>query len=268
MNKQIRISDLMIERYNLGEVTGGEKEIILAAFDTLPGLRDRLEELKYSDAEIRRRYPAPRLQPPAAKPQFRTFRFIGLSAAALVICVVLPALFFPNLRTSVSFTDRIKGNAGNVLDEKNRTGLKVYLKPEPGDAGEGNIELEDGAVLHEGNTIQLAYTVGKGRSGECYGVIFSIDGRSALTVHYPYGEGQSARLAPGKRILLDEAYTLDDAPDREIFFFVISDSPMDVKKILYSAKELAQNPKMAPERSLSVFKGYEIETVTLRKEQK
>jgi hypothetical protein len=99
-----------------------------------------------------------------------------------------------------------------------------------------------------------------------YGVIFSIDGRSAVTMHYPYGLSQSTRLIPGKRIALDEAYTLDDAPDYEIFFFVVSSKPLDVSGILKSAEQLARNPETALERSGAVFRGYEVKTLTLRKE--
>jgi hypothetical protein len=136
----------------------------------------------------------------------------------------------------------------------------VYLK-----TGGEQTSLADRAVLHEGNTIQLAYTV-NGRSGSRYGVIFSIDGRSTLTVHYPYAAEADTRLVTGKRTLLEEAYTLDDAPDYELFFFVIGDEPLNVPEILDSAWQLARSPETALERSLSVFKDYDIKTLTLCKE--
>jgi hypothetical protein len=98
-------------------------------------------------------------------------------------------------------------------------------------------------------------------------VIFSIDGRSALTLHYPYAVSGSTELVPGRRIPLEEAYTLDDAPDCEIFFFVISDKPVDAAAILDRAGRLAGNPLAAPERGAEVFSGYELKTVFLKKEQ-
>jgi hypothetical protein len=162
-------------------------------------------------------------------------------------------------RGDQALSDRAKGG----------TELRVYLKPAPGNLGNpgnpgnsGDLNLEDGAVLREGNTVQLAYMV----NGERYGVILSIDGRSAVTLHYPYGEGQSTQLVSGRRTLLDEAYTLDDAPDYEIFFFIIGDRPLDLGRILGSAKELARNPRTAREGSAALFKGYEVKTFTLRKE--
>jgi hypothetical protein len=85
-------------------------------------------------------------------------------------------------------------------------------------------------------------------------------------LHYPYSLGQSTQLVSGKRTLLDEAYTLDDAPDYEIFFFIISDSPLNVKEILNSAESLARNPETAVDQSASLFKNYEVHTITLRKE--
>jgi hypothetical protein len=100
-----------------------------------------------------------------------------------------------------------------------------------------------------------------------YGVIFSVDGRSTVTLLYPYeDEGESTRLVPGRRTPLADAYTLDDAPDYEILFFVTSGEPLNVKEILGLAKKLAEDPKTAARRGESVFKDYELRTFTLRKE--
>jgi hypothetical protein len=110
----------------------------------------------------------------------------------------------------------------------------------------------------------LAYVLPPGN--EYYGVIFSIDGRSAVTMHYPYGQGQSSLLEAGKRTFLNEAYTLDDAPDFEIFFMVVSRRPLDTSLILKTAGVLAQNPETALRESAGAFKGYEVEALTIRKE--
>jgi hypothetical protein len=98
-------------------------------------------------------------------------------------------------------------------------------------------------------------------------VIFSIDGRSALTLHYPYAVSGNTELVPGRRTALEEAYTLDDAPDCEIFFFVISDKPVDAAAVMDRAGRLAGSPRTALERGPRVFAGYELKTVFLRKEQ-
>jgi hypothetical protein len=256
IEKNFPFSALTLERYHLGEVTAEEKERIEAALGADPPLANRLAELGLSDGEILRRY-APEqifsgIRGKTRRPLFRASPGWALCAAALILVITLPVLAaLRTRRGDPLLTDRAKGG----------TELSLYLKP----ASAGNpadLKLTDKAVLREGHTVQLAYMV----EGERYGIIFSIDGRSTVTVHYPYGEGQSTRLVSGKRTLLDEAYTLDDAPDYELFFFVIGDKPLDMGRILDSAQELAGNPKTAPERSAAVFKGYEVKTFILHKE--
>jgi hypothetical protein len=277
-----RFSAFTLERYSLGELTAEEKDRLESALALEPGLAERLAELRRSGGEILKRYPPERIIPriqdrgASGNPR-RFFRSSGrmdqsgkmdrsgkikrsrlgpalLAVSAALLMIALPSLAaLRNRRSDPALGDRAKG----------ATELSVYLKPAPGNPGNSaDLKLEDEAVLREGNTIQLAYMV----NGDRYGVILSIDGRSVVTVHYPYGEGQSTRLVSGKRILLDEAYTLDDAPDYELFFFIIGDGPLDVGHILGSARELARNPKTARERSAALFKGYELKTFTLRKE--
>ncbi|MDR0878168.1 MAG: hypothetical protein LBN21_08955 [Treponema sp.] len=294
MNRDLHISTLMLERYHLGEVSAEEKTAVEAALAQDNKIACALADLEESDREIRSRYPEePALQEIGKKinkpvirhravvqaevsevrnfhPGRRLSRLIWAAAAAAVILVIALPLFFI-LRSSpgsVPAMDRIKGTANSSADASAE--LSIYLKSGivtdltgSSLAALGNASLADETVLHEGNTIQLTYMVNG--SGEHYGVIFSIDGRSALTTHYPYSEGQSSRLVTGKQTALDEAYTLDDAPDFEIFFFVVSDTPLDVRTVLESAKLLAQNPGTAAARSRAVFKEYMLKTATVLK---
>ena len=92
-------------------------------------------------------------------------------------------------------------------------------------------------LLAEGSTVQLAYTVPIGE--EYYGVIFSIDGRSEVTMHYPYRMGQSPLLVSGRQTLLNEAYTLDDAPGYEIFVMVVSTEALEAASVLRTARSIA-----------------------------
>jgi hypothetical protein len=241
-----RISALMLERYNLGELGREEKERVDAALAGDPALAERLRALRASDADIRRRG----LASPAAAPRARRLRPLmwGAVAAALALVIVLPLS-----RGARPAGERFKGSAGMAE-------LRVYLKKE----GARPLPAE-GAVFHEGDTIQLAYTV-RDAGDNPYGVIFSIDGHSALTLHYPYTPDSAARLRTGRQTFLEEAYTLDDAPDYEVFFFVVSDKPLAVKEILKTARQLAGNPETAPERGPSVFKNYKLAVLRLRKE--
>jgi hypothetical protein len=243
----------MLERYNLGEITGAEKEFIEAAMTQEPCLAERLADIRRSDMEIRNRYApaqflARRVKKSRGRPSVHPLVW-GAVAAALLLLIALPVL---RARFSTEpLTDRAKGGAASAE-------LSVFLKT----GHSTDAQLTDQTVLREGNTVQLAYSV----DTNSYGVIFSIDGRSAVTMHYPYEPGQSTQLIPGKRVALDEAYTLDDAPDYEIFFFVVSNKPLDVPAILKSAEQLARDPGTAIERCGAVFRTYEVKALTLRKE--
>jgi hypothetical protein len=266
---------LMLERYHAGEVSPGERERIEAALGSGDsGLQDRLSSLNASDQELRSRYPAeslPRLNrlirgevPVQRRRPFpKKAALAALTAAALFLCVFFPVLYFhpgesPEAVSAAGGTDRLKGAA--MLNEPK---LFVYLKEESLESRFPEQELKDETLLREGNTVQLAYAVPPGEAR--YGVIFSIDGRSAVTLHYPYREGQSALLTAGKKTFLREAYTLDDAPELELFFMVLSDKTLDPVEILTAAVDLARNPRAALAESEKIFRGYEVERVIIKK---
>jgi hypothetical protein len=269
MRKVAYVSGLLLERYNLGEVTGEERALVEAALAENPEEAERLAELRRSDAAIRGRDFASGgyfMRAGGGRRRRRPIRPVlwSLGAAALVLFVALPFVgvrFFSSGLFGVP-GDRIKGGAET-------TELRVYLK-----TGGETAALADKAALREGSTVQLAYVVDGQPDTRRYGVIFSIDGRSAVTLHYPPVLGADTRLATGKWTLLEEAYTLDDAPDYEVFFFVVGGEPLDVPIILNSARQfagqfagqLAGNPEAALEQGRSVFKNYELKTVNLHKE--
>ncbi|MDR0388830.1 MAG: hypothetical protein LBH73_02035 [Spirochaetaceae bacterium] len=272
-----RVSQLLLERYKLGELDSAERQRVEELLSGDAGTAARLELLKNQDREIRAAYPLEKVLPeygrsgsgafseqrvsPDKRFSFRRFRRpAGVSArpagfpvraalGALALCAAAALLFFflPGVQGTGqdAFTDRVKGGAE----------LRVYLKS-------GETPLADNVILREGSTVQLAYTSGESR----YGVIFSIDGRQAVTLHYPYRSDGSTELVQGKRTALEEAYTLDDAPLCEIFFFVSSERPVDVGSVLNNARILAGDPRSARERGTRLFSGYELRTVYVGKE--
>jgi hypothetical protein len=285
MSQDRVFSAFLLERYHLGEVTAAERAAIEAAMAEDEGLAASVAALEQSDREILRRYPPAAVFPEGVR-KFPGKRGLpplawGLCAAALMLGAALPVLFRLRLPAgsgggpsssvppadfpAVPPADRIKGPTGVYGSEAPFAELSLYLKS-GFSSGQGPEEamLPDEVVLHEGNTVQLAYMVSGG--DERYGVIFSIDGRAALTVHYPYQAGQSTRLVTGRWIALDEAYTLDDAPDYEVFFFVVSGRPLDAQEILKSAAELAREPGRALDNGRQVFAQYQLRTVKVRKE--
>jgi hypothetical protein len=247
------MNELLLERYNLGELTPEEKTEVEAALAADPSLAKRIAEIRRSDAEIRAAMPAALILRAIGKKagsrdgraRGRGPAVWGLAAAALLVAVILPA--FLSVRRDAD-EDRAKGS----------TELSVYLKTASGEA-----MLQTDTLVRGGDTVQLAYMTAESR----YGVIFSVDGRSSVTLLYPDDEKEeSAPLVSGRRTALADAYILDDAPDCEIFFFVTSDKPVDTREILTLARQIAKDPKTAVRNGESVFKNYELRTLTLRKE--
>jgi hypothetical protein len=283
-----KISDFSLERYKLGELLPEE----LKAMDELLAkdvdLSLRLKNLDDSDEELRTQFPAglfvSKLSgsgkfPLIAKrrPLYASGRrkLIGLSAV-FILCVLFPVFFFmrnnssaalndlpgTGIESAASPQDRAKGMAVQKLE------LYVFLK------GDMEKPLSDQTQLAEGNTVQIAYTV---PSGEYYGVIFSIDGRSIVTLHYPYRKEQSSLLVSGKRTFLEEAYTLDDAPNYEVFVMLLSHEPLDAGMVLREAQRMAETENfLSPDinsadgktlafEKMPAFKEYEVETIKVCK---
>jgi len=259
---KVQVSTLLLERYHISEVTPEEKILVENALAQDSALAAALADLDRSDRDFWQRY-SPNIRRLRARPLVRRRPLVwGICAAAVILIIALP-LFILRNTSHATFDDRMKGTSAG----ENAAELSVYLK---GSAAGNDIKLPDQAGIQTGNTIQLAYRVQPDDSGERYGVIFSIDGRSSVTLHYPYSLGQNTQLVSGKAVPLDEAYTLDDAPDYEIFFLVIADKPLEVKNVLDTARQLALQiagkPQEALRRGTAAFKGYELTVLTLRKE--
>lgn len=250
-----KVSDFMLEKYRLGDLSPEDHHIIQEAIAEDENLRARIEDIDESDRELRSLYPAEYFSFTKIGKR-RNLVWLARIAALVLVCILLPAVYFATNKTQPYNSipvDRAKGNT------QARSELSLYLK------GDREKTLTEQTLLHKGNTVQLAYTV---PAGERYGVIFSIDGRSAVTLHYPYREGQSSLMVSGKRTFLNEAYTLDDAPDYEVFVMVVSSEDLEAKAVLLEAKKIAKESESLSieEKSRAIFKGCEIETVTILKE--
>jgi hypothetical protein len=261
-----KISQFTLERYRLGELGHGDNLIVKEALERDKGLRDFIVSLDESDHELRLRYSFENLGLPKERVNrspFGRVSFMAVAAAA-VLCIIFPLAFF--LRPSTQGPhdglpqDRAKGSALEGIE------LSLYLRGGP------ETPLPEQTILHEGNTVQLAYSA---PAGEYYGVIFSIDGRSEVTMHYPYRMGQSSLLVSGRRTYLNEAYTLDDAPGFELFVIVVSAEPLDAEEILWEARSLVNTGLFDEfinefidefEEEIKIaFEGSEVETLMMLK---
>ena len=255
----------MLERYRLGELDSEDQKAVNEALAADGELRSQLAKLEESDRELRLRYPAGHfgLDSRASRrglklPGKRVMRFARIAAVVLV-CIMLPVVYF--LRSGTGVYSGVSVAAGSPVDRAKGSvpagaELSLYLKDDP------EIPLSDQTVLREGSTVQLAYTTPAG--AEYYGVIFSIDGRSEVTMHYPYRRGMSSLLVSGRRTFLNEAYTLDDAPDYELFVMVISALPLDADTVIREAQRIA-GTSVGRSQLIETFEGCEVEIVSVLK---
>jgi len=130
MRKTYRISQSLLEQYNLGCVSDRERKLIEKTMSTDIVLRLRYEALKKADQEIRRLYPIESMPALAAikntevsipineVKQIRPFRVspfrdwsprrkLLLAVAAVFLCVLIPALFYLRGRNPANKIEQI-----------------------------------------------------------------------------------------------------------------------------------------------------------------
>jgi hypothetical protein len=232
--KKHRVPDILIEQLLLGELPEARARQLRED----PGVRARIAELQASNREILERYPPevmvkrigwrlekqreararparrwslPRLAPAAG------FAVLLLAAGAVLVTVA---------------PWRERGEAARL---KGYPHLVIYRRTVGGAE-----ELAAGGGIRAGDELQIGYVAAKK-----YGVIFSIDGRGVLTLHFPASPGAPSQLQPQGKGMLDFAYKLDDAPGFERFFLVSSDRPAPVAEVLAAGRRLASDPRQA-----------------------
>jgi hypothetical protein len=172
--------------------------------------------------------------------------------AAAAACLAL-LIARPSERDSVRPTphERAKGQG---LE------LRVYRQRE------GRVErVAEGTEAAAGELLQLGFV----RAGHVHGVLLSIDGRGAVTLHWPLVVGASTALPPdGGEHLLPQSYQLDDAPAFERFVFLGAAAPLRVDAILASAKQLARDPLRARDEPLRVEGVHEQRSFLVRKKNR
>jgi len=262
------IPDLFIEKLLLDELPRDMKERLLRD----PSVRRRLDELKAENRKILEEYPpeqmakairnredrgprsrqtgsvrAVRIRPRAS--QLR--RLVPAASFALLVLVgglLLitrgPAFFAPQNQAQEI---RLKGGAAH---------LNVYMKTDAGAR-----LLEEGDPVTEGAILQVGYVPGDYQ----YGVIVSIDGRGAVTLHSPLSAATGQSLEGEGEVLLPFAYTLDDAPAFERFFFVVSERSFSVETVLEAAERLSAKHEEAKAQDLDLPRKLEQSSILLLK---
>jgi len=276
MSDARRVPDLVLEQYALGELRAAERERVDAALDGDPALRERLEALRRSDAEILAERPpalvaeairaalgagerqpsvgrpsvgGPAADGPSARRRLAAFPLGPVLAAAAAVLVLVGVLAFRGSLFPSADITRMKGGEAALL---------VYRS-----TGSGVEELGEGAAARAGDLLQLRYAPGAAR----YGAVFSIDGRGSVTFHLPAGyqggAAESPALQPGGQAL-ESAYELDDAPAFERFYLVTALSPFDLASLREAALALARSGADAPR----LGEGLSWSAVTIRKKER
>jgi len=244
-----RITDLQVEQLALGELADAEAFRARLLSDNDP----RLETIEHSNAEILRDYPPAAM---AAQIRRRLEReptevavnpwAIRLPIALLATAAAVAAVVW--LAPSRALTPMERALESDVIAQLDRpVPEEILTKGSPmvvihRREGSKTERLLDGARVASGDLLQVSYRA----SGASHGVIVSVDGAGAVTLHFPPAGGSTALRSDGL-IALDHAYRLDDAPGFERFFLITSTSEIDVAAVENAAERLtkSQEPRNA-----------------------
>jgi hypothetical protein len=265
--KNIFIPDITLEQYLLNELPDKKKKEIDVISREHPEILDRIENIRKSDINILAEYPAEKISglirgriDASEKEKHSGFKLtdghgkkkstsskrikryilpcMGI-AAVIAFIFIMPELNRPfNPQNTVHNGDRIKGNESALYVYRKNGGSVDYMK--------------NGSIAKKGDLLQVAYMTQKDK----YGIIVSIDGRGSVTLHYPAEKDYSTKLDTGKKVLLQNAYELDDAPDFERFFFISSESKLDmsdVNDVLNTARSISGNREKVMDENVKLY---------------
>ena len=243
-----KVPDVVLERYRLNELPENSARAIEAMLAADPELQARLDALEISDDEIHRQFRSQITLHDVPAPSRRRVLRVATAALAVAAAVVL-VLVLP--RTPA--TERVKGTIGT------RPSLSIYRS-----TAAGSERLADGQLVHAGDLLRVGYASG----GRPFGVILSIDGRGAVTLHLPPAGDRAVPLQPGSNILLDAAYELDDAPRMERFYFVTGNAAFAVGPVMQAARRAVGEGGAALPSTLVLPAGLEQVTFAIQKEER
>jgi hypothetical protein len=267
MTSEREIPDWQLERYLLDELPADLREKISHRLESDPSLKKRLADLEESNRAILAQYPS-RIQAAQITRKYeesygkekkqrgdsRRLMVRGFAYALSTVAVILIVLFPLRSILRDPPTDaegiRLKGAGPRLV---------IYRKK-----GDDVERLGKGERAAEGDIIQLSYIA----AGKEFGVIYSVDGRGVVTVHFPDREGESApQLDQDGEISLPYAYELDDAPAFERFFFITSDRPFDSAEVESALRALASNERKLMKGKLKLPSRYKQYSSILIKEE-
>jgi hypothetical protein len=243
-----QVPPLLVEQLALGELDEAGAAKVRRELDG----DDALERIDASNREILADHPPERV---AAEIQRRLGRaeesrtpsraWIPWVAAPVMAAAV--ALVWVVVRDDDDTTLAV--NTEITDGEREQTRLKGDVEPHlviDRRTPAGHERLAPDQVVASGDLLQVSYVP----AGRRHGVIVSLDGAGAVTLHHPENAGARPTLAEGSEVPLAHSYELDDAPGFERFVFVTRDGePPTVDEVMRAAEKLAGDPgqaRMAP----------------------
>lgn len=223
-------SDFTLEAYAAGDLPEEQSAALRADLAESPALKERLDILIESNKNLLEHHPASGVwlevqrrlknqtpQDRQAKSDHPRKRLLLALSSALCVVFVL-AVFPTSVPDSTDQGFRTKG----ATPELHIFQINTENSPR---------RLPRGALVSEGTRLQVSVR----NAGQLHAMIVSLDGRGALTTHFP-SQGESSLIGESVHSL-KASYTLDDAPDYETFVLITSESPL----IDFIAREQAAN---------------------------
>lgn len=265
-----RINQREIERYILGELPERRLKKIEEFLKENKESQEEIKKIKDSNKKILTMYPSDRIvekifsglgkeknkqkKKIKSRPVFvRRLLYVSPLFVLAILVVFLNLDLFKHETDKPDIKDLDQTTRSKGLSHAYLTVFK---------SGQGKIkQLKNQGRAKAGDTLQLFYSSPK----ESYGVIFSIDGRGGVTLHYPYGIEQSTALKLKKKVKLPSGFLLDDAPDFERFFFITSNLEIDVARILGKAKNQAKNLSQIEKGNVTIDKNLRQYSIIIKK---
>lgn len=204
---------ILLERYRLGELPAEKMREV----ESFPGFSEAMRELEESDRTIREEMGFSPLD--GRLKRRRKTDLYGMVSVAAALMLFIGFGFVLSLNTGNS--------SGNEIRVKGAPALTIYRN-----SGDMVEKLGDGSDAFEGDLLQIAY---QNIPLNHYGMIISLDGNGNQTIHYPLSGSDAQLLESGGEIYLPWSYELDDAPDYEVFFLIVSEKSFSMKDISMSA---------------------------------
>jgi len=258
-----KIPDFILEQFVLGELSNEKYDDIKQRLLYSSDLRERLEAIERSNKNFNlpiNNFRIEKMQENNAVSLKLNNKYNSFSlafAACFIFIVAVP--MWPSspdvnlMKTQLHIEEpgiRLKG----IQPE-----LQIFQKQ-----GFDIKRLKDEDEVKQNDNLQLSYIA----AGLEYGVIFSVDGRGEVTLHYPDDASSDTRVNEKKLTALEYAYRLDDAPLFERFFLITSSNPLDVQALLKSGRELASNPASAKKDYLAINGDVKQTSILLNKVKK